>query len=77
MQDTDYDFVVVGGGVYGLTIGYYLSKKKAKVAILEQFNIGHGLGSSHGEARGYRTMYSFEMFSQMAKIARDEYWPEL
>jgi sarcosine oxidase subunit beta len=36
-----YDAIIVGGGILGLSIGYYLSKKK-KILILEKNYIGSG-----------------------------------
>lgn len=34
----NYDFIIVGGGVYGICIAYYLSKhSNYKTLLLEQF----------------------------------------
>jgi hypothetical protein len=56
--NSSYDFVIVGGGVYGVCIAYYLSKlNKYKVLLLEQFQIGHTHGSSHSPTRITRSTY--------------------
>ena len=52
-----FDFAVVGGGVYGLSAAYFLSKTQAKVALFERFTIGHSNGSSHGPSRITRSAY--------------------
>ncbi len=52
-----YDYAVVGGGVYGLSIAYFLSKTESKIALFDQFTIGHDNGSSHGPSRITRSAY--------------------
>jgi glycine/D-amino acid oxidase-like deaminating enzyme len=54
-----YDVIVVGMGVYGLSIGYYLAKenKNLKILLLDQFEIGHIHGSSHSSSRITRSTY--------------------
>lgn len=44
-----YDYAVVGSGVFGLSTALYLAIKypAVKFALIEQFKIGHGEGSSH------------------------------
>ena len=32
----EYDFAILGAGVYGLSVAYYLSKTGAKILILER-----------------------------------------
>lgn len=37
-----FDIIIVGGGVYGISIAYYLSKNPSlKVLLIEQYRIGH------------------------------------
>ena len=33
-----FEFAVIGGGIYGLTIAYYLSKNQRSVALFEKYN---------------------------------------
>lgn len=32
-----YDFAIIGGGVYGLSIAYHLSKSQKSVALFERY----------------------------------------
>lgn len=45
----NYDFIIVGGGVFGLSTAAFLilHYPKIKFALVEQYKIGHGEGSSH------------------------------
>jgi len=53
-----FDFIIVGGGVYGISIAYYLSKiPNIKTLLIEQYQIGHELGSSHSPTRITRSTY--------------------
>ena len=55
-----YDFVVVGGGAFGVSTALYLCLQypKAKCALVEQFKFGHGEGSSHSEIRMITSTYN-------------------
>jgi sarcosine oxidase len=53
-----YDVIVIGIGGMGSAAAYHLAKRGRKVLGLEQFNIGHDLGSSHGVNRIIRLAYS-------------------
>src|SRR5688572_18693886 len=52
-----FDVIVVGVGAMGSAACYHLAKRGARVLGLEQFNIPHELGSSHGFSRMIRTAY--------------------
>lgn len=54
---TVYDAIVVGLGGAGSAALYHLALQGWNVLGLEQFDIGHGLGSSHGETRIIRGAY--------------------
>ena len=41
-----YDVLVIGAGIIGSAIAYFLSKEKIKVAVLEKGNIGEGASSA-------------------------------
>src|SRR5436190_16894190 len=52
-----YDVIVVGAGGMGSAAVYHLAARGAKVLALEQFDIPHDLGSSHGLSRIIRLAY--------------------
>src|SRR6266481_1881204 len=53
----DYDVIVVGLGAMGSATVYQLSRRGLRVLGLEAFEVGHRLGSSHGESRVIRLAY--------------------
>jgi sarcosine oxidase len=52
-----YDVIVLGLGGIGSAALYHLARRGLKVVGVEQFDIGHALGSSHGETRLIRHAY--------------------
>ena len=52
-----YDVIVVGVGGMGSATCYELAKRGQKVLGLERYDIGHAMGSSHGETRMLRLAY--------------------
>jgi len=52
-----YDVIVVGAGIAGSCTAYELQKRGLKVALLEQHDLLHRRGSSHGESRIIRRTY--------------------
>jgi sarcosine oxidase len=55
---TTYDVIVVGVGGMGSATIYNLSRRGSRVLGLEQFDIPHELGSSHGISRIIRLAYA-------------------
>jgi sarcosine oxidase len=53
-----YDVIVIGVGSMGSATAYYLATRGYRVLGLEQFNIGHELGSAHGVNRIIRLAYA-------------------
>ncbi len=53
-----YDVIVIGVGGMGSAAVYHLARRGAKVLGLEQFDIPHSLGSSHGVNRIIRLAYA-------------------
>ena len=53
-----YDAIVVGIGSMGSATAYQLAERGWRVLGLEQFNIGHDLGSAHGVNRIIRLAYA-------------------
>ena len=56
-KGSDYDVIVVGVGAMGSSTCYHLAKRGVKVLGLEQFDIPHARGSSHGQSRMIRMAY--------------------
>ena len=52
-----YDAIVIGIGSMGSSAAYHLAARGRRVLGLEQFNIGHDLGSGHGITRVIRLAY--------------------
>ena len=72
----DADIVVIGAGIVGAATAHALSERAGSVLLLEQFELGHARGSSHGTSRIFRLNYPDERFVRLAQAA-DEAWREL
>ena len=73
------DTLVVGGGMAGTAAAMELAQllpEGAKVEVLESRVVANDKGSSYGESRMYRRMYSDEFFSRMQADALG-LWGEL
>jgi sarcosine oxidase len=70
------DVVVVGAGVMGAAAAWRLSLDGRSVVLLEQFEVGHDRGSSHGTARVFRFSYDDPRYVAMAMEALP-LWREL
>uniref|UniRef100_A0A1I7TJ40 sarcosine oxidasee (formaldehyde-forming) n=1 Tax=Caenorhabditis tropicalis TaxID=1561998 RepID=A0A1I7TJ40_9PELO len=46
-----YDVIVVGAGIFGSCTAYHCQRLGLRTLLLEQFNLGHSNGSSHGKSR--------------------------
>lgn len=53
-----YDVIVIGVGGMGSATVYHLARRGARVLGVEQFDIPHELGSSHGNSRIIRLAYA-------------------
>ena len=72
-----YDAIVIGVGGMGSSTLYHLSRRGLRVLGLEQFNLGHDLGSSHGVTRIIRLAYAEgEAYVPLLRRAY-ELWREL
>src|SRR5438045_9801633 len=56
-MERPFDVIVVGVGAMGSAACYHLASRGAKVLGLEQFDIPHARGSSHGQSRMIRMAY--------------------
>src|SRR4051812_1285198 len=55
MQEVE--VAVVGAGVIGAATAWQLTSRGLRVALFEQYELGHRRGSSHGESRIFRLVY--------------------
>lgn len=49
-----YDGIVIGCGLMGAAAAWQMARDGRRVLLLEQFEVGHGRGSSHGGSRIFR-----------------------
>lgn len=68
--------IVIGAGVMGSATARSLAQAGQDVVLLEQFDLGHERGSSHGTSRIFRLSYPKPMYVQMA-LAALPLWREL
>ena len=72
----DADIVVIGAGIAGVATARALADGLRSVVLLEQFELGHARGSSHGTSRIHRLNYGDERFVRLAQAA-GEAWRAL
>ena len=67
---------VVGAGIMGASAARFLAKRGHAVTLIEQFEQGHAMGSSHGRARIVRKAYPDAFYTE---IMQEGYpmWAEL
>jgi monomeric sarcosine oxidase len=74
--DRVYDLIVVGAGGVGSAAAYHAARFGRRVLLLEQFQIGHTRGSSHGGSRIIR--YTHDTIDYAAQMpATFQLWAEL
>jgi sarcosine oxidase len=61
------EVVVVGAGIMGSATAYALAREGRDVLLVEQFQVGHEHGSSHGRSRIVRLAYPEVEFVELAK----------
>ncbi|MCY3770903.1 MAG: N-methyl-L-tryptophan oxidase [Gemmatimonadetes bacterium] len=64
-----YDVIVVGGGVVGVSTAYVLARRGMGVLLLERYAPVHEHGSSHGDSRMIRFDYEENVYVEMAARA--------
>ena len=67
---------VVGAGVMGCAAAWALAERGADVTLIEQFDLDHDRGSSHGRTRIFRLAYPEPHWVQLAEEAL-EGWRDL
>ncbi|XP_020589075.1 probable sarcosine oxidase [Phalaenopsis equestris] len=65
-RNPSFDVIIIGAGIMGSCAAYEAAKRGKKVLLLEQFDLLHHLGSSHGESRTIRATYSAPHYPPMA-----------
>jgi len=70
------EIVVVGAGVMGAATAYALRRAGHEPVVLEQFEVGHTRGSSHGRGRIFRLVYDDPRWVAQAQRALP-LWREL
>lgn len=65
----DFDAIVIGAGANGSATAFHLARAGQRVALLEQFELGHERGSSHGASRIIRLSYEEQELSALAQRA--------
>src|SRR2546430_1343551 len=71
-----FDAIVIGAGMAGSAAAWQLSRDGRRVLLLEQFEIGHARGSSHGESRIFRFAYPQAEYAKFAMQSKP-LWLEL
>lgn len=69
-------YLVVGMGAMGSAALYHLARRQVPAVGIEQFQIGHALGSSHGFSRIFRDIYYDPLYVELAEAAIP-LWQEL
>ena len=64
--DARYDCIVIGLGAMGSATLYHLAQRGIRALGIEQFQLGHAQGSSHGKTRIFRTAYADPIYARMA-----------
>jgi sarcosine oxidase len=70
------DAIVIGGGAMGTACARSLGQRGLDTVLLEQFELGHRRGSSHGQTRIFRLAYPQPDYVRLARRALDA-WREL
>ncbi len=66
-----FDVIVLGAGAMGSAACYTLAQMGKKVLLLEQFEIAHTKGSTHGESRIFRFAYTNLAYAELAFQCKD------
>jgi sarcosine oxidase len=62
-----FDVIVIGAGAMGSAAAYHLARDQQQVLLLEQFELAHTRGSSHGESRIFRFAYEQAAYARLAQ----------
>ena len=68
--------LVMGLGAIGSAALYHLARQGARPVGIDQYDVGHAFGSSHGHSRAFRTFYHDSLYTSLAEAALP-HWREL
>jgi sarcosine oxidase len=78
MTRTQFDALVIGGGIVGRCAMYHLQRRGlARVGLVERFALDHSRGSSHSHSRITRSVYVHAGYSRLMQVAHGQEWPRL
>jgi sarcosine oxidase len=69
MEHIEAQNVIIGAGAMGSAAAYQLARRGEPVLLIEQFELGHVRGSSHGAARITRHSYAETAYAQLMPAA--------
>ena len=69
MTERRADVVVVGAGIMGASAAWHLACRGLRTVLLEQYELNHQRGSSHGSARIFRLVYDIPEYIELARRA--------
>ena len=75
-DERTYDHIVIGAGIAGTATAFTLAGRSRRVALFEQYELDHTMGSSHGNSRIFRLAYDNPGYVRLAQQARG-LWLEL
>ncbi|KAF8036589.1 hypothetical protein BT93_C2344 [Corymbia citriodora subsp. variegata] len=61
----EFDVIVIGGGIMGSATAYQTAKRGCRTLLLEQFDLLHHRGSSHGESHTIHATYPEDYYTDM------------
>src|SRR5262245_41726627 len=61
--------LIIGAGAMGSAAAYHLARRGEPVVLVEQFELGHSRGSSHGAARITRHSYADPRYARLMPSA--------
>jgi glycine/D-amino acid oxidase-like deaminating enzyme len=64
-----YDVIVLGAGIMGSAVAYYLARSAQRVLLLERFEVDHQKGSSYGYSRITRYAYDNLVYIRFSQAA--------
>jgi sarcosine oxidase len=67
MSERTAEVIVIGAGIMGAAAAWSLARRGRRVTLLEQGELGHARGSSHGASRIFRLVYAEEDYIHLAR----------
>ncbi len=64
-----YDLVVIGGGIFGLSVAWWAGKRRRRALVLERGPIPNPRAASYGPSRKIRAVYGDVHYARLAREA--------